>query len=241
MTIELFHDNPYERKCDAVVESVDPEARCFCVDQTVFYPMGGGQPGDEGIAIRGGDGAKLRIVDTRRDADTGNVLHYIDEKDDLPAPGDGVIMRLDWERRYRLMRMHSCMHLLCALIPAAVTGGQIDDGRGRLDFDLVEAIDKKQLQLTLNQLIFKNAEREISWISDEELESNPRLVRTMSARPPRGAGKVRLVHFKGVDLQPCGGTHVENTMEIGRVLVEKVEKKGRKNRRITIVFDKEFF
>lgn len=152
-------------------------------------------------------------------------------------PGDSVTLNLDWDRRHRIMRMHSCLHMLCAVVPAQVTGGSIQDGRGRLDFDLPETIDKSEVTANLNKLIDENHAMTLSWITDEELQANPGLVRTMSAPPPIGTGKVRLVNFEGVDLQPCGGTHVASTGEIGPVLVQKIEKKGKLNRRITVVFD----
>ncbi len=235
MALEIFQTDPYAQSCTAEVVSTFLEINAFSTNQTVFYPIGGGQPGDQGRALLE-DQDELKIIDTRRDRESGEILHYCAPESELPAPGTSLELHLDWDRRYRLMRMHSCMHLLCALIPADVTGGQIHDGRGRLDFDLEQPIDKKQLEYSLNQLIYKKAKREFKWICDEELQANPKLVRTMSVQPPKGAGMVRLVHFKGVDLQPCGGTHVASSHEIGSVVVKKIEKKGRQNRRITIEF-----
>jgi len=156
---------------------------------------------------------------------------------DLPAVGETVTLKLDWERRYRLMRMHSCMHMLCAAIPAPVTGGSIQDGRGRLDFDLPDPVDKEEVTDRLNALIAQDSSMQMRWISDEELADKPELVRTMSVKPPTGSGQVRIVEFEGIDLQPCGGTHVASTGEIGRVRVRKIEKKGRQNRRVIVVFD----
>lgn len=234
MTDELFQDDPYLRHCDAQVVTADE--RGIVLDQTVFYPAGGGQPGDNGILeISGGD--PVPIADTRRDRDTGEVLHVPGEGAALPEPGQSVRAVLDWDRRYRLMRMHSCMHLLCAVVPAGVTGGQVHDGRGRLDFDLQDTLDKEELTEQLNGLIRKNQRRNFRWITEEQLDANPELVKTMSVQPPRGTGRIRLVEFENLDLQPCGGTHVAETGEIGQVRVAKIEKKGRHNRRVTIIFD----
>jgi len=235
-TREIFQNEPYARNCAAVVGSINTELSAFSVDQTVFYPLGGGQLGDQGLATAH-SGERFEIIDTRRGRDSGQILHFCSPDSPLPNIGTNVTMELDWERRYRLMRMHSCMHLLCALIPAQVTGGQIYPDRGRLDFDLDQTVDKVQLQQSLNRVIFNGSKRDVKWITEEQLDRNPKLVRTMSVEPPRGNGSVRLVHFQGVDLQPCGGTHVAISSEIGPVRVEKVEKKGRKIRRITIVFD----
>jgi len=211
-------------------------------DQTIFYPAGGGQPGDTGFCkVEGGQ--KIMIADTVKDRDSGEHLHCISGDDQNSVQigdlniGDTVQLELDWERRYRLMRMHSCLHMLCATIPAPVTGGSIQDGRGRLDFDLPETIDKEAVTRSLNELVDGDHPMSMRWITDDELAANPELVRTMSAPPPTGTGKVRLVNFEGIDLQPCGGTHVASTAEIGKVRVQKVEKKGKLNRRIVVVFD----
>jgi misacylated tRNA(Ala) deacylase len=154
----------------------------------------------------------------------------------LPEVGEQVALEIDWDRRYRLMRMHSCMHMLCALVPAPVTGGSISDGRGRLDFDLPDPLDKEALTRRLNQLIREGHSMRLRWITAAQLRAQPELVRTMSASPPQGTGKIRLVDFAGVDIQPCGGTHVANSAEIGPVRVTKIEKKGRQNRRVIVVF-----
>jgi misacylated tRNA(Ala) deacylase len=155
----------------------------------------------------------------------------------LPAPGTELTAEIDWERRHRLMRMHTCLHLLCAVVPGAVTGGQVTDGRGRLDFDVPgSSLDKEAIATRLNQLIAAGHPVTPRWISDDELAAQPDLVRTMSVKPPTGSGRVRLMEIAGVDLQPCGGTHVANTAEIGPVAVAKIENKGRQNRRIIIAF-----
>lgn len=235
MTTEIFRQDSYVKTCPAVVTGIDERGVQF--DQTVFYPTGGGQPGDTGTCITAG-GDKIAITDTIKDRETGDHIHCIDaDNAQSLAVGDTVELELDWDRRYQLMRMHSCLHMLCATIPAAVTGGSIQEGRGRLDFNLPETIDREEVTEKLNQLIAGDHPMTMRWITDEELAANPELVRTMSAPPPTGTGKVRLVNFEGVDLQPCGGTHVASTAEIGKVRVQKVEKKGKLNRRIIVVFD----
>jgi len=233
MTIELFREDSYLKECDATVISLDE--RGICLDRTIFYPRGGGQPGDSGTIV-GSDGVETPITDTIKDRETGDHLHLPAEGAPLPVAGDKVTLRIEWERRYRLMRMHSCMHLLCAVIPAGVTGGSVREDSARLDFDLPDPPDKLEIEEALKRLIAENHPMRLEWISDEELEQQPELVRTMSVKPPTGVGKVRLVRFEGVDLQPCGGTHVAATGEIGQVRVKKIEKKGKKNRRITIEF-----
>lgn len=235
MTTELFREDAYLRTCQAVVTGID--SRGIQVDQTVFYPTGGGQPGDTGQAILN-DGNRVSITDTIKDRDNGDLVHCIaDLKGNSIQVGNTIELQIDWDRRYRLMRMHSCLHMLCAVIPAQVTGGSIQEARGRLDFNLPDTIDKEQVTADLNRLIETNTAMTMRWISDDELTANPELVRTMSAPPPMGSGKVRLVNFEGIDLQPCGGTHVGSTEEIGPVRVQKVEKKGKLNRRIIVVFE----
>lgn len=234
MTQELFREDGYLRQVEAIVTATRDNA--FVVDQTIFYAAGGGQPGDSGICINN-SGAELKIVDTYKDRDNGDYLHILEEGAEPPAIGKPVTLTLDWQRRHRLMRMHSALHMLCAVIPAPVTGGSIQDGRGRLDFDLPDTVDKEAITIELNKLIEKNVPMSISWITDQELDDNPSLVRTMSVAPPRGSGKIRLINFEGVDFQPCGGTHVASSGEIGPVRVQKVEKKGKMNRRVIVVFD----
>ena len=234
ITNELFRRDGYLKECSAVVVAVHDGV--IVTDQTVFYPEGGGQPGDTG-SIMHTDGREFVVTDTQKDAETGEQQHRVATDVDLPAVGETVTLKLDWERRYRLMRMHSCMHMLCAAIPAPVTGGSIQDGRGRLDFDLPDPVDKEEVTDRLNALIAQDSSMQMRWISDEELADKPELVRTMSVKPPTGSGQVRIVEFEGIDLQPCGGTHVASTGEIGRVRVRKIEKKGRQNRRVIVVFD----
>jgi misacylated tRNA(Ala) deacylase len=235
---QIFREDAYERSCEATVMAADENG--IRLDRTVFYPMGGGQPGDRGrLRLAASDGGgEVAIVDTRKGEEREEVLHIAQEGAALPAPGSRVTAEIDWERRYRLMRMHTCLHLLCAVIPGEVTGGQISDGKGRLDFNLPDTKpEKEQVTAALNRLIEENHEVLARWISDRDLASNPGLVRTMSVKPPMGTGSVRVLDIAGVDLQPCGGTHVRHTGEIGRVKVAKIESKGRQNRRVVIAFD----
>lgn len=230
----LFRDDAYCRSCAATVLSVDETG--IRLDRTVFYPMGGGQPGDTGV-LRRADGGEIRIVDACKGTDHDDVLHVPDSGAALPDVGESVTAEIDWDRRYRLMRMHSCLHVLCAAVTGDVTGGQVGDGKGRLDFNLPDTrLDKDAITATLNRLIAEDHPIAPRWISDDELEANPQLVRTMSVKPPRGGGRVRLLEIAGVDLQPCGGTHVRRTGEIGPVKVTKIENKGRQNRRINVAF-----
>ena len=235
MTEEVFRQDAYARTCDARITAVDGAG--VRLDRTVFYPAGGGQPGDRGELILG-DGTAIRIIDTRKGEAAGEIVHVPETPADPAVVGSEVTARIDWDRRHRLMRMHTCMHLLSSLIPAPVTGGSIRDGSGRLDFDLPEStLDKQDLTTRINRLVEEDHPANPRWISEEELDANPSLVRTMSVAPPRGRGRVRLLDIAGVDLQPCGGTHVASTGEIGRVRVTKIEKKGRQNRRVIVAFD----
>ena len=235
MTEEVFRQDAYARTCDARITAVDGAG--VRLDRTVFYPAGGGQPGDRGELILG-DGTAIRIIDTRKGEAAGEIVHVPETPADPAVVGSEVTARIDWDRRHRLMRMHTCMHLLSSLIPAPVTGGSIRDGSGRLDFDLPEStLDKQDLTTRINRLVEEDHPANPRWISEEELDANPSLVRTMSVAPPRGRGRIRLLDIAGVDLQPCGGTHVASTGEIGRVRVTKIEKKGRQNRRVIVAFD----
>ena len=236
MTEELFRTDSYLKDCTAIVVSAGPEG--IVLDRTVFYPMGGGQPGDSG-ELRLADGRTLRIADTRK-GETG-ILHVPEEPEAASAlaPGDAVTAVLDWERRHRHMRMHTALHLMCASVAGNVTGGQVGAERSRLDFDLPEvSFTKEELADRLNALIAADHPVSARWITDAEMAAQPELVRTLSVKPPMGAGTVRLISVAGdtVDLQPCGGTHVARTGEIGPLTVAKIENKGRQNRRITIAF-----
>ena len=230
----IFRDDAYQKSCEATVTAVDEAG--IRLDRTVFYPTGGGQPGDVGI-LRFEGGGTLRIVEARKGADHEDVVHVPEDGAALPAPGAKVTAEIDWERRHRMMRIHSCMHVLCSIIVGDVTGGQVGDGKGRLDFNLPDTqLDKEAITAELNRIVSEDHPLTSRWITEDELAATPELVRTMSVKPPMGAGRVRLMEIEGVDLQPCGGTHVRRTGEIGRVKVAKIENKGRQNRRINIVF-----
>ncbi len=231
----LFRDDPYLKSCEATVTSVGPEG--LRLDRTVFYPTGGGQPGDCGALVLE-DGTRLRVVDAVKGETHEDVVHVLEDGATPPAPGTKVTAEIDWERRHKHMRMHSCLHLLCAVVTGDVTGGQIGAEKGRLDFNLPDTqLDKEHLTAELNRLIEEDHPVQPRWITEEELQAQPDLVRTMSVKPPSGGGRVRLLDIAGVDLQPCGGTHVSHTGEIGKVRVGKIENKGRQNRRINILFD----
>ena len=235
MTEELFRSDSYARTCEAAVTAVD--AAGVRLDRTVFYVTGGGQPGDCGV-LRTAGGREVPITDTRKDRETGDVVHVVTEGAAELAPGDTVTAEIDWERRHRLMRMHTCMHLLCSLIPEGVTGGSVGVDKSRLDFNLPnQTLDKEHLTAELNRLIDEDHAVGFRWFTEEEMAAQPDLVRTMSVKPPMGVGRVRLIDIPGVDLQPCGGTHVASTAEIGRIRVAKIENKGKHNRRVNLVFD----
>ena len=233
MTEEIFRSDAYARTCEATVLAVDE--RGIRLNRTVCYPEGGGQPGDMGV-MRLADGPEVRIADTRKGAQPGEILHIPAQPATWLKPGMCVTTEIDWARRYRFMRMHTCLHLLSAIIIAPVTGGQVGDGYGRLDFDLPETPDKDEVNEKLNALMRSDAPVSFRWITDTELDAHPELVKTMSVQPPRGVGRVRLVNIEGVDLQPCGGTHVARIGEIGAVTISKIEKKGRQNRRVRLEF-----
>ncbi|MDD9990515.1 MAG: alanyl-tRNA editing protein [Rhodospirillales bacterium] len=232
-TEPLFRTEPYARTCEAQVSAVDGDT--VRLDRTVFYPEGGGQPGDTGI-LRTDDGTEFAVRDTRKGEDADDILHLIDPDTPPPAPGRRVIAEVDWERRYRHMRMHTCLHLLSAVIDAPVTGGQLSAEKGRLDFDVDTKLEKAAIQEELNALIARDFPVAARWISDEALAAQPELVKTMRVKPPTGHGRVRVIDVEGIDLQPCGGTHVARTGEIGPVTVRKIENKGRHNRRVTLAF-----
>ncbi|MFU8822043.1 MAG: alanyl-tRNA editing protein [Gammaproteobacteria bacterium] len=230
-THALFGEDAYLRSCPATV--VEPIPDGVVLDRTVFYPLGGGQPGDTGI-LRAADGREWRVVNTRK-SEGGRILHVL-AGDAAPAPGTQVEATIDWERRYAHMRMHTCLHLLGAVLRYGVTGGQINADKSRLDFDTHDDIDKERVTAAVNALIRANYTVRSQWITEAELDAQPELVRTLSVQPPRGVGRIRLLEIPGVDLQPCGGTHVAATGEIGPVVVTRVENKGRRNKRVVIAF-----
>lgn len=232
MTELLFRDDAYLTACEATVVGVN-ERGGVLLDRTVFYPTGGGQPGDSGRLAW--DGGSTAIATAVKGETMEQVVHVPAEGAAPPPVGTRVTAEIDWDRRYAHMRVHTALHLLSAVLPFPVTGGQISDGKGRLDFDMPElSMAKEEIDARLNELVAADHAVEPTWITDAELEAKPDLVKTMSVQPPRGAGRVRLIEVAGCDLQPCGGTHVRRTGEIGRLAVGKIEKKGRQNRRVSI-------
>lgn len=231
-TEELFRTDARLTTCEARVVARTDQG--LVLDRTVFYPLGGGQPGDTGHLTRAG-GASLAVTDTRY-GPQGEIVHQLGEDATPPDVGETVTATIDWERRHRLMRMHTCLHLICALIDGKITGANVGDGKGRVDFDLPEAPDKAALTDRLNALIAEDRPVSVRWITDTDLDAQPELVRTLTVMPPRGSGRVRLVEIAGLDLQPCGGTHVDRLGDIGPVVIQKIEKKGRLNRRIAVAF-----
>jgi len=230
----LFRKDAYLKSCEARVVTLT-EHGGIVLDRTVFYANSGGQPGDTG-ALGTADGKSIAI---------GNAIYTDAAKTEIahvPAPGspavnvgDTITAAIDWDRRYARMRMHTALHLLSAVLPYAVTGGSVGESESRLDFDIPEAgLDKEIITAKVNEMILSNAPVMARWISDAELEANPGLVKTMSVKPPMGTGKVRLIEIANLDLQPCGGTHVRATGEIGAVRVTQIEKKGKQNRRVRI-------
>ena len=238
MTEQLYRADAYLREATAKVLAVN-ERGGIVLDRTPFYAAAGGQPGDRGlIRIAAGE---CPIATTVYDADKATIVHVAAEGAPRPAVGEAVTIVLDWEQRYKLMRMHTALHLLCSLVKFPVTGGQIGADEGRLDFDIEDASAVERDKLTADLMALVQADHPVSerWITDAELEANPGLVRTLSVQPPKGSGKVRLVLIGEdgrIDMQPCGGTHVRNTAEIGAVAVTKIEKKGKINRRIRVAF-----
>lgn len=236
MTETLFRSDAYARSCDAYVMAVNDRGG-IVLDRTVCYASAGGQPGDLGALTW--EGGVCRIATTVYDADKTTIVHVPAEGSTLPAPGLPVLVTLDWDTRHKHMRVHTALHLLCSIVKWPVTGGQIGAEEGRLDFDIADmaGIDKETLSAALNALVDADHPVATRWISDAELEAQPHLVRTMSVKPPMGTGKVRLVAIGedgSVDLQPCGGTHLAHTGEIGRLAVVKIENKGKQNRRIRV-------
>lgn len=232
MTEELFRQDAYLKECAATVLAAGAEG--IVLDRTVFYPTGGGQPGDTGT-LQAADGRIVTIADTRKGPD--GIRHIPALGQPELSPGDRVTAAIDWARRHRHMRMHSCLHLLSAVVAGGVTGGQVAADKGRLDFDLAElSLTKEEITAEIAAMIAADRPVAARWISEAELDAQPDLVRTMSVQPPRGAGRIRLIEIEGTDLQPCGGTHVARTGEIGQILVSKIESKGKRNRRIVISF-----
>ncbi|TCK31730.1 misacylated tRNA(Ala) deacylase [Ancylobacter aquaticus] len=234
-TLLLYRDDAYLKETSAVVTGVTPEGG-IVVDRTVFYANGGGQPGDRGTLMRA-DGCEIAIETAIYGPSKVDVVHVPATGCELPELGEAVTLRLDWPTRHRRMRMHTALHLLSVALPFPVTGGSIGEDESRLDFDIPDGgLDKDAITAKLAEMIATGAKVRERWISDEELLANPGLVKTMAVKPPMGTGKVRLVEIEGLDLQPCGGTHVRGLDEIGAVQVTKIEKKGQQNRRVRLAW-----
>ena len=228
----LFREDAYLRIASAHVAAVSE--RGIELDRTVFYPQGGGQAGDAGWLVRA-SGERVAIADTRKGEGEGRVLHVPVGGAALPEAGEAVTLEIDWPRRYRLMRLHTALHLLSCVITAPVTGGNIVPDKARLDFDIeLSQLNAALIERATNALIATGAATETVWITDEELDAQPELVKTMSVQPPRGAGRVRLLRIPGIDLQPCGGTHVANIAEIEGIRVLRIRSEGRRNKRVEI-------
>jgi misacylated tRNA(Ala) deacylase len=232
MSEPLYRADPYARESAATV--VEAAGGGVSLDVALFYPRGGGQPGDKG-ALQRADGAVVAIEDSIYGPDRSGVLLIPAAGAALPAPGELVTARLDWATRYARMRAHTALHLLSVVLPYPVTGGSVGEAEGRLDFDSGETpFDRAEIEARLAELVATDAAVTTRWIADAELEANPGLVKTMKVKPPMGSGRVRLVEIAGLDLQPCGGTHVARLSEIGRIEVTGIEKKGKQNRRVRI-------
>ena len=230
----LFRDDPYLTSAEATVLAVN-DRRGIVLDRTVFYATGGGQPGDTGTLQRA-DGA-IAIATTVYGDTKADIVHVPGDSEALPEPGERLTAVLDWERRHKLMRIHTGLHLLSVVLPFPVTGGQIGTDEGRLDFSIEgEVLAKEEIEEKLNALVAADYPVTTEWITDEELAANPGMVKTMKVKPPVGSGRVRLVRIGDIDLQPCGGTHVRSTAEIGRLGIGKMESKGKQNRRVRIRF-----
>ncbi len=231
----LYLNDAYCASCPATVTSTDGGR--LRLDRTVFYPNGGGQPGDSGH-LELDDGSLVPIADTVKGQALDDVVHIPEAGHPLPAAGTPVTARIDWDRRYRHMRMHTTLHLLCAIVDAEITGASVGAAKSRIDLNWPQPdMTKDEITARLAELAAADLPVTPRWISEEELDRRPELIRTMSIRPPRGAGMVRLLEIEGVDLQPCGGTHVARTGELAGMAVSKIENKGRHNRRINVVFD----
>ena len=228
----LFRDDAYLREAGARVIAV--HERGIELDRTIFYPQGGGQVGDTGVITRE-NGEPIGVIDTRKGDTADAVMHLLAPGAPNPEVGETLALAIDWERRYRLMRLHTALHVLSCIVVAPVTGGNIAPDKARLDFDIdMSLLDAERIARETNALIARGTPTETVWITDEELDARPELVKTMSVQPPRGSGRVRLLRIPGIDLQPCGGTHVANIGEIGAIRVVKIKSEGRRNRRVEI-------
>jgi misacylated tRNA(Ala) deacylase len=232
MTELLFRDYAYLKTATArVVAAREGKVE---LDRTIFYPLGGGQPGDTGFLIRD-NGTRIAVADTRKGETPGAVAHVLAAGESLPEPGESVGLEIDWDRRYALMRLHTALHVMSCVVIAPVTGGNIAPDKARLDFDIdITLLDADRIAQGTNELIARGVATETVWITDEELDARPELVKTMSVQPPRGAGRVRLLKIRDIDLQPCGGTHVANIAEIGGIRVLRIRNEGKRNKRVEI-------
>lgn len=236
MTQMLFRDDAYLKSADARVVAVSPEGG-IVLDRTVFYATSGGQPGDSGRLVRA-DGSVITLASAVHPGGDKTIIeHVVAEDQSTPEVGETVRVEIDWERRYRLMRMHTALHLLSVVFAFPVTGGQIGEDKGRLDFDMPEVPeDLAAIEAQLNAMVKADHAVSTEWITDAEMEAKADLIKTMKVKPPTGQGRVRLVRIGDVDLQPCGGTHVAHTSEIGPLVLGKIEKKGKQNRRVSLLF-----
>lgn len=230
---ERFYLDPYQTTLHTTVLSHDE--RGLVLADTLCYPLGGGQPGDT-ATLQLADGSQLAIIDTRRDKASREIVHQLAAGSPQLAAGSAVTLQLDWARRHRHMRVHTCLHLLSCVIRAGVTGGNLTADSGRLDFDLPEGmeLDREHIERELNALIAANHAVTVQMTSGEALRAQPELIKTMSVTPPLDLPEIRLIAIDGIDLQPCGGTHVRHTGEIGQVVVKKIESKGARNKRVVI-------
>lgn len=236
MTEFIFREDSYVRSLPTLVTAITPEGG-IVLDRTIFYATSGGQPGDTGRLERA-DGSSISLMGTiHPDGDKTAVVHLPAEGQQALSVGEEVIAHLDWERRYKLMRMHTALHLVTVVLPYPITGASVGEDKGRVDFNLPDVPDAADVERRLNGLVEAALPVSAEWITDTELEANPGLIKSMNVKPPMGQGRVRLVRIGDVDLQPCGGTHVKNTSEIGPLRLGKVEKKGAINRRVTVLFE----
>ena len=236
MTEFLFRDDSYLQSTPATVVGLTGDGG-IVLNRTVFYAASGGQPGDSGTITRADGSAVAIAAAIHPDGDKTQIVHRPVEGQGSVSVGEMVTAGIDWDRRYRLMRMHTALHLLSVVFPFAVTGGSVGEDKGRLDFDMPEApTDLPALEAALNAMVDANHAVTQEWITDAEMAANPDLIKTMNVKPPMGQGRVRLIRIGDIDLQPCGGTHVRNTQEIGRLALGKIEKKGKQNRRVSVIF-----
>jgi len=232
MSDPLFRDDAYLKTATARVIAVGEHG--IELDRTIFYAQGGGQVGDTGMLLRA-NGERIEVANTRKGEALDSVVHVPTPSAPRPEVGETLTLEIDWARRYSLMRLHTALHVMSCVVVAPVTGGNIAPDRARLDFDIdMSLLDAEKIAREMNDIIARGAETETVWITDEELDARPELVKTMSVQPPRGSGRVRLLRIPGIDLQPCGGTHVKNIAEIGGVRVLKIRSEGKRNKRVEI-------